>query len=280
MCNTPSNLDLNATCSTGTTAIWYDSQTSTTALHTGSPFNVAVSATKTYFVACRNVTSGCESLAGSRATAVVTFSTIATPVITTSTTPVCAGTNIVISSTAASSYSWTGPNGFTATTQNLPFNNIKTTQAGIYNLSVSNGLCSASAALNLVVFDSPQGITASSTNSTCNVNTPKNDGSIKLTGFGANLRFDISSGASYVGSKSFSTATNIPTDGLLRSDISNPTTVFQQYTVRVFNASNCFADYTVTIQQVTCDCGEARCIPYTVSKTKTVTKKSLITISN
>lgn len=280
VCNTPSNLDLTAVCVTGTTPIWYDSQTSTTALHTGSPFNVAVSATKTYFVACRNVSTSCESLAGSRATAVVTFSTIATPIITTSTTPVCAGTNIVVSSTAASSYLWTGPNGFTATTQNLQFNNIQTTQAGVYNLSVSNGLCSASTALNLVVFDSPQGITASSTNSTCNVNTPKNDGSIKLTGFGANLRFDISAGASYTGNRTFTTATNIPTDGLLRSDISNPTTVFQQYTVRVFNASNCFADYTVTIQQVTCDCGEARCVPYTVSKTKTVTKKSLITISN
>ncbi|MEA5139727.1 Ig-like domain-containing protein [Arcicella rigui] len=280
VCNTAASIDLTATCSTGTTPVWYDSQSSTTLLHTGSPFNVFVNATKTYFVGCKDLTSGCESALGTRATAVANFSTIATPSISTSTSPVCAGTNVVVSAPSSSTYAWTGPNGFTANTQNLTFNNIQTNQAGIYTLTVSNGICSATSTLNLLIFDSPQGITATATNSTCNVNTPKNDGSIKLSGFGVNLRFDVSTGATYTGTKTYTTATNIPSDGLLRSDISNPTTVFQQYTVRVFNANDCFADYTVTIQQVTCDCGEARCIPYTVQKTKTVTKKSLITISN
>lgn len=270
------SLDLKATCVAGFTPVWYESQTSSAILHLGSPFNVPVTATKTYFVSCKNLISGCESPAGSRASATATFSTIPNPVISTSTLPICAGTNVVLSVEPTSTYTWAGPNGFTATTQTLQLNNIQATQGGIYNVEVSNGLCSASDIINITVFDRPLGISASATNSTCDQDLAKNDGTITLTGFGSNLRYDISTGATYIGGKLYATSTVIPTDGVLRTDIPNPTIVIQQYTVRVFNANDCFTDHTVTIQQVTCDCGVARCIPYTIIKTKTATKKGLI----
>lgn len=270
------SLDLKATCAAGFTPIWYESQTSSTILHVGSPFNVPVTETKSYFISCKNLISGCESPAGNRATAIATFSTIPNPLISTSTLPICAGTNVVLSVAPTSTYSWTGPNGFTATTQTLQLNNVQATQGGIYNVEVSNGLCSASDIINMIVFDRPLGISASATNSTCDQDLAKNDGTIKLTGFGSNLRYDISLGTTYTGGKLYATSTAIPTDGVLRTDVPNPTIVLQQYTVRVFNANDCFTDHTVTIQQVTCDCGVARCVPYTIIKTKTATKKELI----
>ncbi len=272
------SLDLRATCAAGFAPVWYDSQTSTTVLHTGSPFTIAVTGNKTYYIACKDVGSGCESPAGSRATAVVTFTNALNPVITSSTSPVCAGTNVILSVEAATAttYNWTGPNGFTATTKSIQFNNIQVAQGGIYEVEVSNGACSANAMMNITVFDRPLGISATSTNSTCDQDLVKNDGTIKLAGFGSNLRYDISAGATYTGGKLYATSTAIPTGGVLRTDIPNPTAVIQQYTVRVFNANDCFTDHTVTIQKVVCDCGVARCVPYTVTKTKSAIKKELI----
>lgn len=271
------SLGLKATCVAGFVPVWYDSQISSTVLHTGSPFNVPVTATKTYFVACKDLISGCESPAGSRTSATATFSPVPNPVITTSTSPVCAGTNVTLSVTPANAtYAWTGPNGFTSSLQNIQFSNIQANQGGIYEVEVSNGLCSASTLINVVVFDRPLGITATATNATCDQDLVKNDGTIKLTGFGSNLRYDISLGTTYTGGKLYATSTAIPANGVLRADVPNPTIVFQQYTVRVFNANDCFTDHVVTIQQVVCDCGVARCIPYTIIKTKTATKKGLI----
>lgn len=270
------SLDLKATCAPRFTPVWYDSQTSSTVLYVGSPFTVPVTETKTYFVSCKDLISSCESPAGSRTSAIATFSTIPNPVITTSTLPVCAGTNITLSVTPTSTYAWTGPNGYTSAIQSPQFNNIQASQGGIYNVEVSNGFCTATTSINLLVLDRPLGITATSTNSTCNQDLVKNDGTIKISGFGSNLKYDISAGATYTGGKLYATSTAIPSDGVLRTDVPNPTTVIQQYTVRVFNASDCFIDNTITIQQVICDCGVARCIPYTVNKTKTAVKKDLI----
>lgn len=271
------SLDLRATCSAGFTPIWYESQVSTTILHTGSPFNVPVTETKTYFVSCKDLVSNCESPAGSRTSVIATYSAIPNPIISTSTSPVCAGTNVTLSvSPASATYSWTGPNGLTSNLQNVQLNNVQANQGGIYEVEVSNGLCSATTAINVIVFNRPLGISATSTNSTCDQDSVRNDGSITLVGFGANLRFDISAGASYNGGKLYATSLAIPANGILRSDIPNPTAVIQQYTVRVFNANDCFTDHTVTIQKVTCDCGVAKCVPYTIIKTKTATKKELI----
>nr|MCU0470640.1 hypothetical protein [Arcicella sp.] len=103
----------------------------------------------------------------------------------------------------------------------------------------------------------------------CDQDTPKNDGKVKLSGTFTGLRYDIVEGATYTGTKKYADLTDIPSDGIVKSNIANPTTnAGTTYTVRVFNANNCFQDYTVTIQQVVCSCGEAKCVPFTVTKTK------------
>ena len=112
-------------------------------------------------------------------------------------------------------------------------------------------------------------ITATAQNSTCNQDTPKNDGAVKLTGTFTGLRYDIVQASTYTGTKTYADATTIPGDGIVKSGIANPVTNSgTTYTVRVFINNNCFTDYTVTIRQVLCSCGEANCVPYGVVKTK------------
>ena len=61
-----------------------------------------------------------------------------------SNSPVCYGTTLLFTSVVSGGtgtllYSWTGPNGFTATTQNASVNNISLGAAGTYSLKVTDG---------------------------------------------------------------------------------------------------------------------------------------------
>jgi hypothetical protein len=139
----------------------------------------------------------------------------------------------------------------------------------VYSVSITGDGCTATVVATLIVYDKVSGITATAQNSTCNQDTPKNDGAVKLAGTFTGLKYDIVEGATYTGTKKFADATTIPANGIVKSGIANPATnAGTTYTVRVFNANNCFQDYTVTIQQVVCSCGEAKCVPYGVTKTK------------
>ncbi len=53
--------------------------------------------------------------------------------------------NLNGSATGATSWSWTGPNGFTSTLQNPTIPNITTAGAGVYTLTASNACGSATA---------------------------------------------------------------------------------------------------------------------------------------
>jgi hypothetical protein len=140
---------------------------------------------------------------------------------------------------------------------------------GVYQVVITGGGCTATVVATLVVYDKPTGITATAQVSTCNQDTPKNDGVVKLAGTFTGLRYDIVEGATYTGTKKYADATDIPANGIVKSGIANPpTNAGTKYTVRVFNANNCYEDYTVTMQQVVCSCGEAKCVPYGVVKTK------------
>ena len=108
--------------------------------------------------------------------------------------------------------------------------------------------------------------TASSTNTTCTGLTSNNDGSITLAGFTTET-YDYTTGSTYTGSKTFATATAIPADGIIVSNLPNPATT-QNYTVRIFNSVGCYIDRIVTLSNVPCDCpivaapvivGKARC---------------------
>ena len=66
--------------------------------------------------------------------------------------PICVGQNLSLSASAtnATSWQWTGPNGFTSTQQNPTINNITTAQAGTYSVVASN-ICGSTSPENITV---------------------------------------------------------------------------------------------------------------------------------
>ena len=65
----------------------------------------------------------------------------------------CAGTNVQLSVNAigATSYSWTGPNGFTASVQNPVISNIQASNAGLYTVTVTSPSCTNVTSVNVGV---------------------------------------------------------------------------------------------------------------------------------
>jgi hypothetical protein len=166
-------------------------------------------------------------------------------------------------------YSWSKNGTFISSSADPKLLNVQKSDAGVYEVVITGFGCTATVVATLVVYDKPTGLTATTVVSTCDQDTPKNDGKIKLAGTFTGLRYDVVEGATYTGTKKYADATDIPTDGIVKANIANPATAAgTKYTVRVFNANNCYTDYTVTMQQVVCSCGEAKCVPYGVTKTK------------
>jgi hypothetical protein len=68
--------------------------------------------------------------------------------------PVCIGGNINLFGSGGTTYSWTGPNGFTSNLENPVINNASAVNAGIYKVLVGNGQgCSDSAIVNVSVVE-------------------------------------------------------------------------------------------------------------------------------
>lgn len=112
--------------------------------------SIIVSTTGNYNVKVTNA-AGCTNLSP---TITTTLNPNETPVVTTSGPNTCAGT-LMLTSTPASAYSWTGPAGFTATTQT-----INPVTSGTYSLTTT-GLCqnwaAAPTAITVLAAPSPTG---------------------------------------------------------------------------------------------------------------------------
>src|SRR5690606_36426883 len=123
----------------------------------------------------------------------------------TSNSPLCAGTTLNLSaSTAAGTYVWTGPNGFTSNMEDPSIPNAQTTHAGTYQLVlVNNGCTSSVATTNVVVNALPTAPTIGSNTPLCVGNT-------------LNLTANLVPGASY-----FWTGPNGFTSGLQNPSIPN-----------------------------------------------------------
>lgn len=79
--------------------------------------------------------------------------------------PICEGATLTLSgnATGATSWSWTGPNGFTSTSQNPTISNITVAELGVYSLTASNS-CGAATVANttsVTMNTVPTGVTAS-----------------------------------------------------------------------------------------------------------------------
>ncbi len=80
----------------------------------------------------------------------------------------CAGTTVLLNGSGGSSYSWTGPAAYTSSDATASIINIQNSQAGVYNVIVTNAAgCSAPASLNVMVNPTPTAATSSPNNSIC-----------------------------------------------------------------------------------------------------------------
>jgi hypothetical protein len=165
-------------------------------------------------------TSGCTGPAAST-TVVVNAKPVATA---DSNSPVCEGSTISLFGPAGiSSYSWTGPNGFTSDVQNPSIPNATLAMAGAYTLTViSSSGCTGPAASIIVVVNPKPVATASSNSPVCEGST------IYLSGGPAGM-----ASYSWTGPNGFT------------SDVQNPTIpdatldMAGTYTLTVISTSGC-----------------------------------------
>jgi len=129
------------------------------------------------------MTSNLSGVIGSPATSnAITMTVNAIPATPSpsSNTPVCVGSTINLSTPAVTgaTYSWTGPNSFTSTSQNPTISNAAAANAGTYSVTVTVSGCISSAGTTTVVVNSvPSTPTAGSNSPVCagstiNLTTP------------------------------------------------------------------------------------------------------------
>lgn len=131
------------------------------------PFIGSASLTDNGVYNLRIIENGCTSAVAS--VNLIVYSTPPVPAAT-SNSPVC-GTqalNLMVSTIPNALYTWTGPDGFMAYTQNPVIPNMTQLQAGQYSVEVSvNGCVSNQDTLTVAVIDVPLGVTAFSNSPIC-----------------------------------------------------------------------------------------------------------------
>ncbi|HMT29353.1 MAG TPA: immunoglobulin domain-containing protein, partial [Bacteroidia bacterium] len=94
----------------------------------------------------------------------ISLTTCAPPSLTASASgPHCAGETLSLSTTAGSSYQWTGPNGFTSTAQNPTITGVTSDNSGTYTVTVTSNGCSSTTTASTTIGLSPYsaGVTSS-----------------------------------------------------------------------------------------------------------------------
>jgi PKD repeat protein len=147
-----------------------------------------------------------------------------------SNSPVCTGNslNLATPTVAGATYSWTGPNSFTSTSQNPTITGVTTAATGSYSVTVTAGGCSATSSTSVVINTTPTA-TAGSNSPLC-------------AGQTLNLTTPTVAGATYAwsGPGGYTSTSQNPTR-------TNVTTVMAgSYTVTV-TANGCTATSSVTV---------------------------------
>lgn len=148
ICN-GATLSLTATASgvAGSTYSWTGPNAFTSAVQNPSITSVTTAASGSYIVTVS--ANGCTS------TSTVVVVVNQTPSTVAGSTPVCQGSDLSLTATASgvvgSTYSWTGPNGFTSLLQNPTVTAAPLTASGIYTVTVTAAGCSSNSTVNAVV---------------------------------------------------------------------------------------------------------------------------------
>ncbi|MBS1657826.1 MAG: T9SS type A sorting domain-containing protein, partial [Bacteroidetes bacterium] len=203
---------LNLTASGGSSYSWAGPNGFTSALQNPSISNATTAASGNYTVTVINA-AGCTNSASASATV------NAQPTVTTSAGSVCAGSTLNLTSSGGTTYSWTGPNGFTSALQNPSISNATTAATGTYTVTVTNAAgCSKTGTATATVSVQP---------------TVSANGGTVCTGSTLNLTSSGGTTYSWAGPNGFTSALQNPS-------ISNATTAATgTYTVTVTNASGC-----------------------------------------
>lgn len=193
-----STLTLTTTATAGATYSWTGPNGFTSSLQNPSIAGATTAASGTYSLTL--TVNGCTGSAG---TVAVTVNPIPGAPTASSNSPVCAGSTLNLSATniAGATYSWTGPNGFTSTTQNPSIAGITAAGAGTYSVTATVAGCPSSFGTTTVVVNPIPSTPAPSSNSPICV------------GQTLNLTTTAVAGATYswTGPNSFSSALQNPT---------------------------------------------------------------------
>lgn len=116
--------------------------------------------------------NGCSSAPSS--TTVVITSNTPSPTVS-SNGPLCPGQNLQLTASTiiGATYSWTGPNSFSSSSQNPTINNVSSTHAGTYSVTANTSACGTSspASINLVINSLPATPIVSNNGPLCNGDT-------------------------------------------------------------------------------------------------------------
>lgn len=164
-----SDLSLTAGTVGGSTYNWNGPSSYTSSLQNPVIVSAATSATGTYSVYATEF--GCTSTAG---TVSVTVHAIPAAPTASYVIPACVGGNLSLTASAISgaSYSWTGPNSFTASVQNPVLSGISTSEAGTYTVNATvNGCTGPSGTITVTVNPTPAPPVLSSNSPVCSGTT-------------------------------------------------------------------------------------------------------------
>lgn len=196
---TGKTLTLTASAISGATYAWTGPNSFTSSLQNPSITNVSTSAAGTYSVTAS--VPGCPPTAAGTTTVVVNL-TPSAPTAS-SNSPVCAGNDLSLtaSTVGSSTYAWTGPSSFTASTQNPVLTPATTAATGTYSVTAIENGCSSSAGTTVATINPPPAAPTAGSNSTV------------CSGRTLSLTASTISGASYAwtGPNSFTASVQNPT---------------------------------------------------------------------
>jgi gliding motility-associated-like protein len=140
---------LNLTASAGTSYAWSGPNGFTSTLQNPTINNAVVNNSGSYTVVVTN-SNGCTN-----SDSLTVSINPNTPVTASSNSPICEGDNLTMNASTGSSYSWTGPNGFTSSIQNPTITNITTASSGLYSVTVTNACGTGSSNTQVQVGQKP-----------------------------------------------------------------------------------------------------------------------------
>ncbi|TAL60858.1 MAG: PKD domain-containing protein [Bacteroidetes bacterium] len=179
------NLTLTANTISGATYSWNGPNGFSSASQNPTIAAVTTDEAGTYSVSV--TVAGCLGAEGTTALIVAPPPAPPTPG---SNTPVCSGTELSLTANTivGATYTWSGPNSFTATTQNPTITPVTTAADGIYSVFVQIGSClSAASTTSVTIFQTPVAPVAGGNSPAC-------------------IGFDLSLTASTIGSSTYSWA--------------------------------------------------------------------------